>query len=166
MSVNLDHFKKISDSLGHTIGDQLLKAVSRCLSNCVCEEDTLVRLGGDEFTILLEDIDKMAVNLSGHQLLGNRLVDNVSQALEHTGCQAEWLELEITEGFLICSSGDLIQQPEQSCASLQTLRDIGMQIAIDDLGTGYSSLSYLKGVPIQQTQDRLLIRARHPVRHQ
>ncbi|MEL6939911.1 MAG: EAL domain-containing protein [Cyanobacteria bacterium J06598_1] len=55
--LDLDRFKVINDSLGHTIGDQLLTALAGRLESCVRRCDTLARLGGDEFAILLEEID-------------------------------------------------------------------------------------------------------------
>ena len=82
--LDLDRFKVINDSLGHLIGDQLLIAISRRLEACVSREDTVSRLGGDEFTILLEhiqnleDVKKIAervhkalstsFNLNGHEI--------------------------------------------------------------------------------------------------
>ena len=52
--LDLDRFKIINDSLGYTIGDQLLVTISKILRNCIKTSDTLARLGGDEFIILLE----------------------------------------------------------------------------------------------------------------
>ncbi len=54
--IDLDHFKEINDSLGHTVGDEVLKVVTQRLNKTIREIDTLSRLGGDEFTIIMENI--------------------------------------------------------------------------------------------------------------
>jgi diguanylate cyclase (GGDEF)-like protein/PAS domain S-box-containing protein len=58
MYMDMDKFKHINDTLGHDIGDELLKQFSNRVKNCLREGDTLARQGGDEFTILLTDVEE------------------------------------------------------------------------------------------------------------
>ena len=57
--IDLDKFKEINDSLGHDVGDKLLKVVAEILRNSIRKEDMLARLAGDEFTIIIEEIEHM-----------------------------------------------------------------------------------------------------------
>lgn len=91
-------------------------------------------------------ISRLAVNVSGIQLINKGFVTQVEQALAHSGLLPHILELELTETALISDDSYVLEQ-------LINLKKIGVHLAIDDFGMGYSSLSRLKRFPI----DRLKI---------
>lgn len=95
---------------------------------------------------------KMAVNLSGRQIIRDDLPEVVAAALQETGLEPDRLELEITESFVM-------HQPDRAIATLARLRDMGLGLAIDDFGTGHSFLSHLKRIPSQVLKiDRSFVR--------
>ncbi|HSS71151.1 MAG TPA: PAS domain-containing protein [Casimicrobiaceae bacterium] len=76
--IDLDRFKNVNDTLGHRIGDELLKRVTAALSHALREADLLARLGGDEFMVIVEDFDDPGVL----NRIAQKLQDAVSQPFE------------------------------------------------------------------------------------
>ncbi len=74
VSMDLDHFKQINDNLGHNAGDSVLKSVSSVLNVAVRSTDLLVRMGGDEFILVLSDTDQ-----ENAQILAERLCEAVDK---------------------------------------------------------------------------------------
>jgi len=78
--IDLDQFKKINDSLGHHIGDEVLVEASHRLQGAIRENDTLSRLGGDEFTVILKDIK----NSQSAAKVAQKLVDVMNLPIQST----------------------------------------------------------------------------------
>jgi EAL domain-containing protein (putative c-di-GMP-specific phosphodiesterase class I) len=91
---------------------------------------------------------RMAVNVSPVQFREPSFCSMVEGILREAGMPAQSLEIEITEGVLMGNT-------EAAMKKLQTIKEMGVTVAVDDFGTGYSSLEYLKDLPI----DRLKIDA-------
>ena len=102
--IDLDRFKNVNDTLGHRIGDELLRAVSRALTGALRETDLLARLGGDEFMVIVEDFDELAV--LGR--IAQKLLDAVSQPF-----QIAEHELYVTSSIGISVFPDDSDDPEE-----------------------------------------------------
>jgi diguanylate cyclase (GGDEF)-like protein len=74
MYLDLDHFKHINDSLGHAVGDQLLQSAAKRLKACVRLSDTVSRQGGDEFVVLLPEVE----DLQDAVLTAEKLIETMS----------------------------------------------------------------------------------------
>ena len=81
MLLDLDRFKAVNDTFGHDMGDELLKAVSERLKACVREVDTVARMGGDEFTIILEGVSSEQNIL----VVAKRIAESIGTAFELKG---------------------------------------------------------------------------------
>ncbi|MGH8136988.1 MAG: putative bifunctional diguanylate cyclase/phosphodiesterase [Steroidobacteraceae bacterium] len=85
----------------------------------------------------------VSVNVSPRQFRQENLLQTVAEALQSTGLDPHFLELELTESMVMHDAPQLV-------AMLDELKELGVQIAVDDFGTGYSSLSYLKRFPVDR----------------
>ena len=95
---------------------------------------------------------RMAVNLSAQQFYHDDLVDTVARALEESGLDAKWLELELTESLAL-------EDGEVMIRIMSDLKALGISLSLDDFGTGWSSLAYLRRFPLDQLKiDRTFIR--------
>jgi len=76
--IDLDNFKRINDSFGHQVGDQVLKEIARFLSETVRDSDTVARLAGDEFTIILDNVH----SLDNIETIAQKAISAVSQPIK------------------------------------------------------------------------------------
>ncbi|MCW6036326.1 diguanylate cyclase [Spirulina subsalsa FACHB-351] len=108
LCLDIDRFKVINDSLGHVVGDRLLRAMTRRLEACLREDDVIVRLGGDEFAILLENIQEVTCAM--------QVAQRIHQTLTHPFC------LEEQEIFTDVSIGIAVNNTHYSYAE-EMVRD-------------------------------------------
>ena len=113
--LNLDRFQLINDSLGHAAGDQLLIAVANRLIACLAPSDTVARVGGDEFTILLEDVDSRDE--------ATHVADRILESLQHSFHVVDAGDSATHEVFVGASIGIAIGGAEESAAAQDLLRD-------------------------------------------
>jgi diguanylate cyclase (GGDEF)-like protein/PAS domain S-box-containing protein len=76
--LDIDHFKKVNDTLGHEVGDQLLMALSHKLKACLRDMDTISRQGGDEFVVLLTEFDSPSTPAN----IANKLLEETNTLLQ------------------------------------------------------------------------------------
>ncbi len=101
--LDVDRFKIVNDSLGHNAGDELLKAIARRLEACLRPGDTVARFGGDEFTMLLEDI--------GHAGQATKVAERVQMELA-VPFRLQGQEVFATASMGIAYAGSAYARPE------------------------------------------------------
>ncbi len=135
-----------ADNFIHTIKEsEIIVPIGEWALNTACEQNKLWQTAG--FHCL-----PVAVNITGKQFNQKFLIETITNVIDKTGLNPEYLELELTEELVM-------QNMDISISMLNELHKIGVRLTIDDFGTGYSSLSSLKLLPIEKIKiDRLLVR--------
>ena len=114
--LDLDRFKMVNDSLGHNIGDELLRAVAQRLDKCLRSPDTVARLGRDEFTMFLEDIND--------ETDATRVAERIHKELR-TPFQVDGHEVFTTSSIGIALSSTGYTQPEDLLRDADLARSRG-----------------------------------------
>ncbi len=128
MVLDLDNFKRINDSLGHQIGDKLLKLVAARIKSTLPRNTNIYRLGGDEFAIVLDK----ASDISASAVIAARVIDAFKSVFE---IEADKLVLGLSIGIV------LYPDDEQSELALLRKADIAMYHAKSAGGNGYQFYS-------------------------
>lgn len=105
--IDLDYFKKINDTLGHQLGDELLIDVSRRIRSCLRETDTLSRLGGDEFVVVLGGIHSYKNAATTSQ----RIIENIQK----------YFKINNKKYYISCSIG-ISQYPNDDVSGTELIR--------------------------------------------
>ena len=186
LMIDLDHFKTLNDTLGHPCGDLMLKEVARRIVACAHEADTVCRMGGDEFVVLLEELSKVAEEAAAQaKAVGEKILAALDQP-----CLLDNHECHSTASIGIAVFGDrqdstdeILQQAEialyqSKAAGRNTLRFFSpaLQAAVnaratleEDLRQGIKTKQFLLYYQPQVERGHVtgaeaLIRWKHPRR--
>ena len=139
--IDLDHFKEINDSLGHAVGDEVLKEVAYRLKSVVGSDNTIARLGGDEFTVIIK-------NFSDTQSVSQIAQDIVDSLLSPIAIKENRL-------YVTCSIGiSLYPNDSKYMQNLIKFADTAMYSAKE---MGRSGYQYYKSEMTKRALDRVLL---------
>lgn len=110
--IDLDNFKPVNDSYGHATGDDVLREVADRISGCVRDVDTVARVGGDEFVVVLPRL----ADANDLQVVAEKLRREVSRPIEVAGQTVQ----------VTASIGTAIHEPNEDAESLLNRADLGM----------------------------------------
>lgn len=139
--IDLDHFKEINDSVGHDVGDDVLVEVSSRLQNVIRKQDTLSRLGGDEFTVLLENI----VRSEDVSWIASKILATLQEAVKIDD-----------KSFFISSSIGISIYPDDGETSIDLLKyaDAAMYKAKDE---GRNNFQYYSSDMTEKAFERIML---------
>jgi diguanylate cyclase (GGDEF)-like protein len=132
--IDLDRFKQVNDTLGHTVGDQLLERIAKRLRGCLRPNDFLFRVGGDEFTVVLKGLH--AAEEAG--AVGHRLLDALRNPLEVDGYEflvtaSIGISLFRQDGM---DAATLLRNADRAMYRAKNLGKDSIQFFTADLGAG------------------------------
>ena len=111
MLIDIDHFKEINDTLGHEIGDALLKEAANRILVCLRDYDTAARMGGDEFSVILSEV----VNFADIQRIAQCIIDSLSREFVVMG---RTIFASASAGLAVCPDDAIdSSDPHQICRS-------------------------------------------------
>jgi diguanylate cyclase (GGDEF)-like protein/PAS domain S-box-containing protein len=139
--IDLDKFKEVNDTLGHSMGDILLKEAARRIGECLREADTVARLGGDEFTVILGELDHASS------------VERVTESIRQNLAKPFWLEGETA---YVSASIGITLYPDDATGAEDLLKnaDQAMYAAKD---RGRNGFSYFTQSMQQAAQTKLCL---------
>jgi diguanylate cyclase (GGDEF)-like protein/PAS domain S-box-containing protein len=181
--IDLDNFKLLNDTMGHDVGDLLLREVARRLRRALREGDHLARLGGDEFVIVLENLGTTEAEATAEvQAVGRKLLDALAEPFELAGRQvasspsigAALFDGEPTDIDTLLRQADLaMYRAKDEGRNTMRFFDPGMQAAADRLAalsaalrTGLARRQFVLYCQPQFGQDGSLVGAEALVRWQ
>lgn len=147
--IDLDHFKRVNDSVGHGAGDQLLGIVAQRLRSCVKEGDTVARLGGDEFTVILRNV----ADPDSAKTIGERIIESLQLPVNIGG-----------RDHFVCASIGITLFPDDGSNIDDVMRNADMAMyRAKDLGRGClmffdPRMNSRSGVPTETGLQRALRR--------
>lgn len=129
--LDLDHFKRVNDTLGHAVGDQLLAVLGRRMQSSVRPQDTVARIGGDEFVVLLAGLD----DETEAEAVLRRLMAEVGREVE-VGI-ATSLRVSLSAGLVISDPGcvaaaDLLSRADRTMFAAKQERDRLLVLRTED----------------------------------
>lgn len=107
LMLDIDHFKRVNDSYGHAVGDDVLREFSRMLKNSLRQVDQAGRLGGEEFAVLLPDTDREGARQFAERLLGTKTQEQEGMAKGHLfQTSAGQLQITVSIGVACLAEDD------------------------------------------------------------
>jgi len=183
LCLDLDHFKSVNDTLGHPVGDELLKVVAERLRRCIREPDTIARLGGDEFAIIMTGMhaptDPVVLAKRIREAIIKPYILDGHQILADISIGISLAPIDATEPDLLLKNADMALygakadgrgtyrffEPEMD-ARMKARRELDMDLR-KALANGEFGLHYQPLVNIENneiTAFEALLRWNHPVR--